>query len=244
MRTAGTKIDSNGPAAPTSRQATRRLLAAAGAALTLVLTACGGGGDTNGLEDAAPAEIGTRSVEALRTAGSVRVVGTVQDPTTDGSTTYDLVMSGSSARGTVTSGPIVTELVKVNDDTYTKGSRAYYESIGEGDAADLLADRWVRLPAEDAAQYRYFSIEGFVLAISEYVTALDGPVTTEDLAGRRAVVAGSEQGTRLWAANSGEPVPLRLDMLDGEQGRMEFSDYGSDVPIPAPAEAVDLASLT
>ncbi|CUU53863.1 hypothetical protein Ga0074812_101361 [Parafrankia irregularis] len=225
-----------------ARRAAGRVVAVV-AAMVLALAACGGE-ETNGLQDASAAEVGTRSVDALNSAGSVHVVGTAQDPSAEGSTRYDLVLSGSSARGTITSGSVVTEIVKVADDTYTKGSRAYYESIGEGDAADLLADKWVRLPAEDAEQYRLFTIEGFAMAIGEYVAALDGKVTTEDLAGRQAVAAGSAEGTRLWAANTGDPVPLRLDMLNGEQGRMEFSDYGTKVSITAPAGAVDLASLS
>ncbi|MCK9899824.1 hypothetical protein CC117_01260 [Parafrankia colletiae] len=251
---AATSLAGTGQAGtPAARPRTRRRLASPwrGAVATVALavvaagvTACGGDTETNGLEKASPAEVGTRSVEALRDAGSVRVLGTVQDPSSDGTTTYDLVMAGSSARGTVTSGQIVAELVKVDDDTFTKGSREYYESIGEGDAAELLADQWVRLSTEAAAQYRFFSIEGFVQALGEYVAALDGEVTTEEVGGRRAVVAGSPGGTRLWAANTGEPVPLRMDMLDGEEGRMEFSDYDAAVSITAPTSSVDLSSLS
>lgn len=248
MRTIRTMIGS-GPAerpVPALHRAGsgRRMLAATAAALTLTLTAACGGGDTNGLEDVSPAEVGTRSVEALRAAESVHITGSIQDPSAEGSTAYDLVLSGKSARGTVTTGTIVTELVKVGDHTYTRGSRDYYEMIGEGDAADLLAGRWVRLGTEEAALYRFISIEGFVMMISEYVAALDGEVGTEDVAGQRAVVAHSPEGTKLWAANTGEPVPLRLEMLDGEQGRIEFADYGSDVSVTAPTDVVDLASLS
>lgn len=240
----GTTIDPRGAAHPTAaRRPARRVAALLLAGAALALTACTGGSDTNGLEDASPAEIGTRSVEALRTAQSVRVVGTVQDPSADGTTNYDLVMSGSSSRGTVTSGSIVTEVVKIADDTYARGSKEYYESIGEGAAAELLADRWVRLSDDAAGQYRYFTIDGFALSIGEYVSALDGDVSTEKINGKPAVEVGSKVGTRLWAANTGDAVPLRLELLGGDEGKMEFSEYGSKVAIAAPANAVDLASL-
>lgn len=218
------------------------LIAAGVLVAALGLAACGGS-DTNGLEEMSPAEVGTRSVEALQSASSVHVVGTVDDPSSGTATSYDLTLAGSSAQGVVSSAGLRTEIVRIDEATYVRGDQGYYESINEADAAELLADRWVRLAPDAAAQYQYFTLEGLALSITDYVVTLEGEVRKEDAGDTPAVVAGSPEGSRLWAANTGEPYPLRLDMAGADQGRIEFSDYDADVTITAPTDVVDLAEL-
>jgi hypothetical protein len=202
-----------------------------------------GGPDTNGLADASAAQVGTRSLDALRTAGAVRVVGSLSSANQDGASTWDLLMAGSSTKGTFTQDGHRIEVVKIGDDTYIQGDRAYYEDINEKGAADLLADHWVRLSPTQANQYRFLTIDGLALSLSDYVTGLDGSVRRVDLAGHKAVVVAGKAGTTLYASETGSPVPLRIDLTGSDNGRIAFSDYGASLSVDRPANAVDLSSI-
>jgi hypothetical protein len=161
----------------------------------------------------------------------------------DGASTWDLLMAGSSTKGTFTQDGHRIEVVKIGDDTYIQGDRAYYEDINEKGAADLLADHWVRLSPTQANQYRFLTIDGLALSLSDYVTGLDGTVRRVGLAGHKAVVVAGKAGTTLYASETGSPVPLRIDLTGSDNGRIDFSDYGASLSVDRPANAVDLSSI-
>jgi hypothetical protein len=217
-----------------------------GATLTLALavglTSCGGSG-TNGLDKTSAAEAGRRAVAAFRSAPSVRVVGMVQSAGRENAASYDLVMSGTNTRGTIVRYNQRTEVVKVDGDTYIKGDQSFYRGIGEADAAELLAGRWVRLPADQAGEYRFFTIEGLALSLTEYVSAMRGSVVQTKLGEAKAVTVTSPDGSRLWASNTGAPYPLRLEMSGTDRGRIDFSGYGDKTSITRPPDPVDMSRL-
>nr|MDT0667614.1 hypothetical protein [Micromonospora sp. DSM 115978] len=132
----------------------------------LALTGCGGA-DTNGLESTPAADLGDRVVEAFRDAESVHVVGVIEPAGRAGSS-YDLRLTGESTTGTIIRDGHEHEIVKVDQDTYIKGGAEYWESVGEAEAADLLSGSWVRLSSLESEQYRYFTVEGLALAITQY----------------------------------------------------------------------------
>ncbi len=206
------------------------------------LTACGGPG-TNGLENATAADVGGRAVDAFRGASSVRVVGDVASGGRNEGSRYNLLLSGGSVKGTIQRRGTEHEIIKVGDDTYVRAGRTYYEALGEADAAPLLAGHWVRLSSKQAGEYRYFTQEGLALAVAQYTTGLTGPVTTTTLGEEKAVSASSSNGSTLWAANTGDPYPLRLKMSGTDTGTLEFSDYGAEVSIAAPPEALDFPRI-
>ncbi len=88
--------------------------------------ACGGGGEkTNGLEKLPAAEVGSRTLSALRSAPGVHVVGTEKDPSSDSPARYDLVMSATTTRGTIEEYGQQTQLVKIANDTYVRRGRRH-----------------------------------------------------------------------------------------------------------------------
>ncbi|MBX6389502.1 MAG: hypothetical protein IRZ08_10970 [Frankia sp.] len=232
------------------RRAPRRgrlaALLAAAAAVAGLLAGCGGsdssGSESNGLAAAPAAEVGSRSLDALRAAGSVHVIGRLTSTSNGDDISWDLVMAGDRTRGTFTDNSHRLEVIRVGQDTYIQGDRAYYVDIGESDAADLLADTWVRLTPQQADQYRFLTIDGLALSLGEYLAAMTGSVTSAELDGQAAVQA-SGGGIVLYAAERGDPLPLLIELSGTDNGRIEFTEYGSSLEVEAPAEWVDLAQL-
>ncbi|OHV36476.1 hypothetical protein [Pseudofrankia sp. EUN1h] len=226
-------------------KAARQVAALVGALLLAAgLAGCGGGGPKdNGLAKASATEVGNRTLDAFRHAESVRVLGRLASGSADNSaSSWDLRMAGAGTSGTFTSGKHKIDVVKANADTFIRGDQGYYQEIGESDASALLAGQWVRLTPTQANQYRFLTVEGLALSLTEYLSTLSGTVTPTTFAGRDAVlVKGS--GVTLYAAATGDPVPLRIDVVGSDNGRIEFTDYDSATTAKAPEGAVDLGRL-
>ncbi|KJE23608.1 hypothetical protein FF36_02057 [Frankia torreyi] len=215
------------------------LLLALGAA-----AACGGGGEkTNGLEKLPAAEVGSRALTALRSAPGVHVVGSEEDPSSDSPGRYDLVMSATTTRGTIEEYGQRTQLVKINNDTYVRRGRSFYTATGDGDAADLLADRWVRLAPADAAKYSYFTLGKLSDSLGSYLVGLTGDVRREKVGDARTVRAAAPDGTAFVVANTGPTYPLRITVAGSSTNQMTFDDFGPTAAVTPPGSAVDLSSL-
>jgi len=216
------------------------------AALVVAMSACGGGGGgkkTNGLERLSASEVGTRSIAALRSAPGTHVVGTVTDASSNAPDHYDLVMSPTTTRGTIEEYGQQTQLVKIGKDTYVRRARAYYTATGDSAAADLLADRWVRLAAADAAKYSYFALDRYSDSLRGYVEGLTGGVRQQKVDGDRAVQASSPDGTTFLVANTGPAYPMRITVTGRSTSRLTFADFRAPAAASAPAGAIDLSSL-
>ncbi|WP_462202819.1 hypothetical protein [Frankia sp. CcWB3] len=227
------------------RGGVRRALLSLGLTLLLAASAaCSGDGEkSNGLEKLPAGEVGTRTLQALRAATGVHVVGTEADPRSDAPARYDLVMSGTVTRGTIDEYGQRTQIIKIKDDTYVHRGRAYYEGTGDAAAGSLLADRWVRLAPADAAKYSYFTLDRLAASLTSYVVGLSGPVRTEKLAGTQAVRAASPGGTAFWAANTGPGYPLKVVVAGRSTNEITFDDYGTPAAGTPPGDVVDLSNL-
>jgi len=211
-----------------------------------ILAGCGGSDKPkdNGLTQASAGEVGTKALDAFRHADNVRVTGRLSSGSAEnGQSSWDLRMDGTTTSGTFTSGNHKIDVVKSDKDTYIRGDKGYYEEIGEGDAAELLAGRWVRLTPAQANQYRFLTVEGLALSLADYLNGLSGQVTATTFAGQDAVQVTGKAGVTLFAAAKGDPVPLRIDVIGGENDRIEFAGYGSTTAADIPKDAVDLGAL-
>jgi hypothetical protein len=216
-------------------------LGAVGVALAVTLSGCGGS-DTNGLESTPAAELGDKVVDAFRDADSVHVVGVTETAGRAGSS-YDLRLTGDATTGTIVRDGHEHEIVKVGQDTYIRGDAEYWKSVNEAEAADLLSGSWVRLSSLESEQYRYFTLEGLALAITQYTESLGDPVTQAKLGDTAVVTAAAGDGSTLWAANTGSAYPLRLQMSGSDTGVLEFSEYDAELVVTPPTDAIDLARL-
>ena len=63
------------------------------------------------------------------------------------------------------------------------------------------------------------------------------------LDGTKVVVISRKDGSKLYVANTGPPYPLRGEKKGANAGRTDFTEYGADFHITAPANAMDIGQV-
>jgi hypothetical protein len=255
----------------------RRLAACAGAATVLLVAGCGGttegsgtaaspsagstasGGSStaspsgsatgNGVADLPADQILARAKAALKSADSVRIKGTGRESAQTFS--LDLRYSGANTAGTLGVGGQTIELRKLGKVVYLKGSREFWRSSGGEAAAQLLAGKWLKTPAND----KRFGDLSELTDLSKAADGLldpDGTLTkgeTKTVNGVQAIgltSSGKDPGT-LYVATTGEPYPLQIasSASSSSQGSLDFLDYGKPVTVSTPPaeQVVDVSKL-
>lgn len=216
-----------------------RRLVTVGVLATLTAAGCGGGDTTNGLENKTPAQVTREATAALRAAKSVRIAG----ETRDGGRLLkvDLRFQGRDTAGTMERDGQRAEIIKVGGGTFIRADRPFYRSADGGAAADLIADRWVKLAPGGVEELDDLTLDSFTRDLGR--VRVTGKVERATFAGRRVVVVTGSDGSRLHVSNLGAPTPVHKDRNGAGGARIDFSDYGTDFRIAAPKDAVDVSRL-
>lgn len=223
-----------------------RLSAAVAAALAAggVLGGClGAGGNpdagTNGVAKLPPGTIRTKALAAARSAGAVRLAGTV----TSNGRTYrlDMRLRNNGGVGEVTSQGATFQLLRVDSALYLKAGAGFYATSGSKDAqaaAAELSGKYVKVPPSDPA---YAQFSGFtdkkVLLAGLFV--LDGAPTLgphRKVDGARTIAVEGAQGGSLDVALKGAPYPVRYQRA-GNAGTLTLSDWNDDFSLAAPGSS-------
>lgn len=218
--------------------------AAATAIAMLALAGCGAGTDTNGLEAKSAAEVQQEAAAALKGAMSVHVTG--KGTSEDGvPAELDFRLQGESGSGILTVGGKRVEIIAIDRVVYVRGDEQTLAAAGMPEsAAHRAAGKWVK-----AQSGQLINMEGFRLdEMAEELTKFDSPllpkVEQTTLDGRKVVVISQENGSKLYVANTGPAYPLRLEKKGDDPGQTDFTEYGADFPVTAPADAIDYDELT
>lgn len=215
----------------------RQLSVAAGAAL--LLTACGGGGPMDGKSGQ---EVAEAAAAALEEAGSVRVAGTVAQEGEEGE--VDLHLQGADAIGTLTFGGSEIEFLNVGGTAYLKAPPGFWGSFGlPEEVAAQFEGQWVTVPAEAAAQFEQFSLDGFVEELRNPSSEVKDDVEEDERDGDAVVIAEQEDGSTLTVANDDPSYPLEIKNEGDQGGTLTFSGFGEEEEIEAPADALDLTEM-
>lgn len=234
------------------RHAAVALLVGAGVALS----GCGGGdGDSeggnegeseseNGIADMESGQILTELQDAVAAAESVQLTGELSDGGQD--LVIDMTYGPDSAAGTIASEGIEFEFLSVDGDVYMKASADTWDSFGGAGLGQLIGDLYVLVPSDDAALGEMTEIvdrEAFVREIFSDVDA-EGATKGEEteIDGRPALGLSSDDGSVLYIATTGDPLPIQIAAPEGETGSLDF-EWDIDVDITAPDEA-DVADLS
>lgn len=180
------------------------------AAVVLVAAGCGGGDSgprSNGVADKQPAQILTDAKAAAKAARSLRISGSVNDPS--GRTELDLRVKGTEgATGTLSSKGVRFEVVRVGDDVYLRTDRAGYVKLAGARGPELIGDRWLRTGPTDA---RFSSFEELTNRdklidglLSPRGTLTRGEATT--VRGTPAIMLRSTDKGTLAVATTGPPT--------------------------------------
>ena len=156
----------------------------------------------------------------------------------------DLTIQDGSSSGTITIDGTPLEITTVGADAYVKGDQQALEGLGiPPAAAQLGADWWLKLSAEEAAALEGFSLASFAAQLKTNDSPLDPEVEQTELDGTKVVVVRRQDGSELYVANTGDAYPLRANDKGKDAGQLDFTEYGADFHIVAPQGTVELSEL-
>jgi hypothetical protein len=216
-------------------------------AAPLLVSACGSsssGSNSNGEAKKAGPQVAKDAAAALGATDAVHVAGTMTDSATKKPVKFDLQLQADGTSGTLAMSGQTVSIISVGGATYIKASAAFYEAQqASPTAAAKLADRWVKAPTSQ--EFDSFTLSGLSKSLGEPDGKIDDAVTTGSLNGQDVVIVSQTDGSKLYVAGTGEPIPLQITnsakSSDGE-GTVSFTDYGKHQTIKAPADAIDASS--
>lgn len=188
----------------------------------------------NGIADVTPGEALDRAIAAMEATGSYRVKGT----TTDGNALNIAFQVGVGSVGTVKAGNPV-KLVAVDGAVYVSGNAESMEALVGDDVDSTIGEKWLSINAGSGSAYAIFA-DGTTFA--EAVLGAGAPSeisSVNEVDGQLAVgLLFPDTGGTLWVAATGEPLPLRFEEKGASAGKgvLQFTDFGTEVDISAPAE--------
>jgi hypothetical protein len=201
----------------------------------------------NGIADKPPAQIVAAAANALASARSVHMKGTIRE--SGRRYTFDLVLEQASAKGSMTA-PMLGiknaqfDFVATGGKLFIRSSTLWRKAGGTA-AAQLLNNRWVVLPKASVRDFPFRSLRVFARGIrsgSPGKRRRAGAVTM--INGRPAIPVRSGDSI-LYVATTGQPFPLRAMPATHAAGAgvVDFIAYNAPVTIGPPPNAVDLNQL-
>ncbi len=213
--------------------------------MTLV-TGCGGGDKTNGIEKLSAKDALAKVKTATASVKSVHVKGTINQ--SGKPLTLDVSVGSSAAEGSIGVGGGTMDLRLVDGTTYFRGDSKVFAAFGANAAqSSIAAGRWIKDTSSNgpAGSFSSFLDEQklFDALLTPQGTITKGGTATVN--GKKAVVLvdSSSAGGKLYVADTGEALPLRIERTGSNGGRVDFLDYGVDVQVDAPSGAVDISQL-
>jgi uncharacterized lipoprotein NlpE involved in copper resistance len=196
----------------------------------------------NGVAKLSATEILKRSEKALKEAKSFHVTGSGVDQ--GQKTALDLEIDGKDAFGTLTTGKEKIVLLAVGGSHYIKPNTAFWASTAGAKAKTVeavIGDRWVKVDgSKDTASI--FSVTNVADMMKP-----DGKITkgaTKQVDGVRVIaLKDSSDGTDLYVATTGKPVPVAVDGADQKVNITEFGEKFSDIKNPSASQIIDFGSL-
>lgn len=229
------------------KRATAFLVAIGG----VVLAGCVGEGDgdgtANGVADLGPDEILSEAQAAAEAASSVHMTGSFEFTEDGGKLEFDITADQSGGTGVVTLMGTEFEVLSVEGTEYMRAGADFWGTV-MGDPAEVerAADKYVKGSAGGAAGIDMSRFLDFDFIVDERLVP-DGEITKGEqiVVGEQSVIGLEvEDGTTMYVATTGEPLPVRLAPPDGEFGSFDF-EWGVDADIVAPDEAdvIDLSEI-
>jgi hypothetical protein len=187
-----------------------------------------GGSGTNGVERQSARDVIAAASTALAESRSVHLTTTSLDG--GDSLKVEMWFEDDNVAAALRSGDQSLDMVVTGGTLYMRASHDYLtqvEGLGEA-AAKAQAGRWVRDPEPPDA----FSLTSYADGLGDGAADLD-TVSRADTGGVKVVLVTGSQGSQAVVANTGPPLPLRLNKP--AVGRSTtFSEYGASFGIEAP----------
>jgi hypothetical protein len=211
------------------------------------LAGCGGSGSSsgNGVASKSADEIVSASKAAADKASSVHVAGSLV--TSGAHVTLDLSLAaGKGATGSLSENGMSFKLIMVGNTAYITASPAFYRQLGGAAAAQLLAGKWLKAPA-NTGEFAQLGQLASMSKLIDAVLSVHGKLakgSTTRIGGQSAIaVTDASKGGTLYVATTGEPYPLQISKTGSEGGKITFDRWNQPVSIKAPANSIDVTEL-
>jgi hypothetical protein len=215
------------------------------AAMLLVALAGCGSSSTSTITTKSANEIAAASQAAANGAASAHVAGAIVSGGSPITLNMDL-LSGGGGRGSVSENGRGFELIRNGNTIYINGSKAFYESAAGAAAANRLAGKWIKAPADSGDFSSLASLTDLHSLVnqvfSSHGTLAKGPVTT--VGGKSAVaLIDRTKGGTLYVATTGLPYPLQIIGSKSNAGKVTFDRWNEPVSLAPPPGAIDVEKL-
>jgi hypothetical protein len=211
-----------------------------------LVAGCGGGSSGNGIEKLSAKDALAKVKTATADVKSVHVKGTINQ--SGKPLTVDVSVGSAAAEGSIGVGGGTMDLRLVDGVTYFRGDSKVFAAFGANAAqASVAAGRWIKDTSSSgpAGTFSAFLDEKklFDALLTPQGTISKGGSATVN--GKKAVILidSSAEGGKLYVAETGEALPLRIERTGSNGGRVDFLDYDVDVNVDAPSGAVDISQL-
>ena len=223
-------------------------------ALALVLTAvllagCGSSGKSAKSNDEAskPApRVLADAKSAATNASSAHVSGSIQSEGTP--ITLDLSTArGKGAKGSMSTGGLKFDLVRIGDTLYIRGSDEFLKHFAGGAVAQLLHDKWLKASATHGRLKSLAPLTSLG-ALFSGVSAQHGKLVNDGKSTYKGadvvVIRDKSDSSKLYVAATGKPYPVAIvGGKKGESGTITFGDWNKSVSLSAPDGAIDISQF-
>ena len=204
------------------------------ASSVLVVAGCGGSG-SNGEAAKPAAQVLADTKTALFNAKAVHVAGTM----TAGGTAeqLDLQLQGQDTAGTLTVAGQKIQIVKTGGSLYLNAPAAFWSKT-TGTSGTALANKWIVVTGAQDPNISQLTLQGIAASLNTNDSPLAAGTGRATVAGQKAIVLTQKDGSQLFVADSASPLPLKVVNRGTGQGTINFTGYGKQQKIEAPAGAV------
>lgn len=196
----------------------------------------GNGSGGNGEASKPAAQVLADTKSALFNASSVLVTGTVTQGGKSQSVSF--VGVGQDTHVTLTGAETRLQLIKVGSQIYVNAPATFWSANGAGANARKVANKWIKIPATQVPNGSEDTLQGLAASFSTTDSPLKPQVTPTTLNGKPAVVLQQADGSKLFVAATGAPVPLEIMNMGASKATLRFEGYGQQPAVKAPAGAV------
>ena len=214
-------------------------------AVAVLVAGCGGGSSSNGEASKPPKQVLADAQQAIAAASSVHVAGKISEGGT--ALGLDLRMTrGKGATGNLSENGLSFDLVRIGSVAYVRGSDAFYKKFAGAAVAQLLHGKWLK-GSTTTGDFASLAPLSDMKAFFARLTGSHGTLKNEGettFHGQKAVaIKDTTKGGTLYIAATGKPLPLGLVGGGSNQGTVTFDQWDKDVPLKAPAGAIDFSKL-
>jgi hypothetical protein len=223
------------------------------AAAAIAAAGCGGStgaaakpADTPGADTRSAVTIVAQLKTAMRDATSVHLAGQLRNDGSDVDLDVSLIRSGGFS-GLIEGGGTKLDIVAAGQYVYIKVTSAFLRlAHAPAAACTRTCGKYVGEPASAAQTITGdLSMPSLIGNLASELPSFQKAGTTI-IGGRQALILRGSDGSTLYVAANGTPVPLRaIAPKSSDAGELNFSDWNAVPPIAAPpaAEVISLSQL-